>query len=51
VHNLLLHVPGLRSAESNVSLLEIKALLALINAEFERRLHAAKATISLMHPS
>lgn len=51
VHNLLLHAPGLRSAESNVSLVEIEALLALIKAEFERRLHAAKATIALMHPA
>ncbi len=51
VHNLLLHAPGLRSPESNVSLREMKALLALIDTEFERRLHAATATIALMRLS
>ena len=48
VHDLLLQARGSRRDESHVRHLEVKALVALVNSEFERRMQTAKATMALL---
>lgn len=48
VRKLLFQVQGSPSGECDISRTEAEALVALVNAEFERRAQIAKATIALM---
>jgi hypothetical protein len=48
VHNLLLHVQGVPKGDRHVSHGELEALVALVDAELQRRMQVAKATITAM---
>ncbi len=48
ISNLMLHVLDVPKAERHVSRSEVEALVAVVDAELQRRMHAAKATITSM---
>jgi hypothetical protein len=48
VHDLLLLAQRSPKSERNVSRTEVESLVALVNAEFERRIQCAKASIASM---
>ena len=48
IHNLLLLARGSRNEESGFNVPEVRTLVALVGAEFERRLQSAKATVALL---
>jgi len=48
VHDLLLLAQRSPKDERNVSRIEVEALVAVVDAEFERRIQATKASIASM---
>ncbi|MGJ7511597.1 hypothetical protein [Variovorax sp. GT1P44] len=48
ISNFMLHVLEVPKSERYVSRSEVEALVALVEAELQRRMHAAKATVASM---
>lgn len=44
----LLQAQGLRGSDGHISRIEAEAVVAVVSAEFERRMQAAKATLASM---